>query len=63
MAHAKYQIEAWKQGALVARTEASDCIDRTKRTAQSLHNDLGITYTVFIVRDGKQFLSYEWDSL
>ncbi len=63
MAHATYQIEAWKQGAIVLRTEASDSIERTKQSAKTLYNDLGVTYTVMIVRDGVQFLSYEWDSL
>jgi hypothetical protein len=63
MANAKYQIEMWKNGAFIARTEESDCIERTKRTAQTLYDALGITCTVFIVRDGTMFASYEWHTL
>lgn len=63
MKNARYQIEVWKKGALVCRTEESDDVQRTKQSAQTMSDALGITFTVFVVRDGSQFASYEWDAL
>lgn len=60
---ATYQIEAWKKGGLVFRTEESDSLEMTKQNAQTLYDDLGVMYTVFIVRDGVQFLNCEWAGL
>lgn len=63
MKHATYQVEVWKQGALVCRTEVSDCLEKTKRAAQTMFDALGATFTVFVLRNDVQFCSYEWDQL
>jgi hypothetical protein len=63
MTHAKYQVEVWRKGGLVIRSEASDSAEMTVSKARILYDSLGITFTVFVVRDDEQFLEYEWDRL
>lgn len=63
MAHSQYQVEVKKQGALVCRTESSDCVELTKRIALTLSESMGESFTVTIVRDHVTFHAYEWDAL
>lgn len=62
--HHTYQIEGWKRGEIIFRSEVSDDIEETRRNAQDLYDALGIMYTVFILVDGaNQYSQYGWASL
>lgn len=63
MPHAKYRIEVWKQGGLVCRTVESDSLEMTISAAQTLHDALGVTFTVFLCRDDVSYCSWEWSKL
>jgi hypothetical protein len=61
--HSIYCVELWKKGALVLRSQESDSVEMTVAKARTLYADLGVTYTVFVVRDGVKFCEYEWANL
>jgi len=63
MATKTYQVEVWRRGALMFRTEETDSVNRAHGIAAYLHDVMGPTHTVFILLDNKQYASYEWHSL